>query len=299
MWIETKFIRQNWEYIPWEDSMQHTVSHALHYWTSVFEWIRFYDTENWPKIFRLYDHIVRLFHSAKVTDMEVNFTIQEIVDACKNLIQKNNLKSWYIRPIFYYGYGKMWLDPKWAKLECVISSWNWWKYLSDEAIKVFVSSYIRPHPKSIEITAKVWWYYVNSMLSHRESSKKWYDEALLLDYEWYIAEWPGENIFFIKDNVLYTPALWSILPWFTRDTIMTICEENLGIITLQEKILPEDLADFDEAFFVWTAAEVTPICEINDADWNIYEFDNSVTNNIKELYSQLVTGKLWHNERLF
>ncbi|MEF2174877.1 MAG: branched-chain amino acid transaminase [Candidatus Absconditabacteria bacterium] len=299
MGIETKFIRQNGEYIPWEDSMQHTVSHALHYGTSVFEGIRFYDTENGPKIFRLYDHIVRLFHSAKVTDMEVNFTIQEIVDACKNLIQKNNLKSGYIRPIFYYGYGKMGLDPKGAKLECVISSWNWGKYLSDEAIKVFVSSYIRPHPKSIEITAKVGGYYVNSMLSHRESSKKGYDEALLLDYEGYIAEGPGENIFFIKDNVLYTPALGSILPGFTRDTIMTICEENLGIITLQEKILPEDLADFDEAFFVGTAAEVTPICEINDADGNIYEFDNSVTNNIKELYSQLVTGKLGHNERLF
>jgi branched-chain amino acid aminotransferase len=235
----------------------------LHYWTSVFEWIRFYKTDKGPAIFRLGDHIKRFFYSASVLNMDLWYSKEEIEEACKIVVKENNLENWYIRPIARYGYGKMWLNPKWAKINVEVSAWPWGKYLSEKPVRVVISRLIRLHPDSAIMEAKIWWYYVNSVFANQDALSQGYDEALLLDYRGYVAEWPGENIFFIKWNTLYTPKLGTILPGITRDTIINAVAPDLWFEVKEVDIKPEDLDQFEEAFFVWTAAEVTPIGSIS------------------------------------
>ena len=293
--IKTPYIWENWEFIDWDEALVHNLSHSLHYWTWVFEGIRFYPTKNWPKIFRLDEHIERLFYSSKVLELKIPFTKEEIKQAHIDLVKKSDIEAGYIRPIVYYWEWKMWLYPKWAKVETVISVWNWWKYLEDKAIDVKISKYKRMHPESADMNAKVSGWYYNNVLVSLEVHNEWYDEWLLLDYKWFIAEWPGENIFFIKDNTLYTPELWTILPWITRATIIEIVKEEFWIDAIEWKIKPEDLSKFSEAFFVWTAAEVTPIWSIT-FNWNKYNFTsfekNSLSNKIKDFYLKVVTWKI-------
>lgn len=290
-WIESKFIWDNWKFIPWEQSQIHTVNHALHYGTSVFEWIRFYQTPKWPKIFRLKDHIKRLFFSASVLDMEIPYSVEDIVDVCIQLVKKNWLENWYIRPIVFYWYWKMGLDPIWADLDFVISAWPWWKYLSSDPIKVWVSKFRRLHPQTAVMEAKLWWYYITSALSHRDASKRGFDEALLLDTEWFVAEWPGENIFFIQWNNIITPAGWTILPGITRDSIMKFVQDDLKYNVIQTDIALEDISNFDEAFFSWTAAEITPIWSITDLDWNKVDYVSKKSLEIWKYYMDIVNGK--------
>ena len=292
MWIESKYIWQNGGYILWDESVEHTVSHALHYGTSAFEGIRFYNTSKWQKVFRLKDHIERLFYSASVVDIEMRYTIDDIVTVCKDIIKKNELKNWYLRPIIYYWYGKMWLNPIGCNINTIVSCWPWWKYLSDNPIKVAISTFRRLHPLSAVMEAKVGGYYINSVLAHRQVTKKWYEEALLLDFEWNIAEWPWENIFFIKWNKLYTPKLGTILPGITRDSIMKLVKKELWLDVIEEKITPDQLKDYDEAFFVWTAAEVSPIWSICDLSWNEITYDTKISNTIRDLYLDVVGGKM-------
>jgi len=277
--------------------MDHNLTHSLHYWTWVFEWIRFYPTKSWPKIFRLEEHIDRLFYSAKVLELEITFTKEEIMQAHIELVAKSGVEAGYIRPIVYYWEWKMGLYPKWAKVEVVISVWNWWKYLADKAIDVKVSKYKRMHPESADMNAKVSGWYYNNVLVSLEVHKEWFDEGLLLDYQWYIAEWPWENIFFIKDNTIYTPELWTILPWITRATIIQIAKDDFSLEVIEEKIHPDRLDEFQEAFFVWTAAEVTPIWSISYNDKKI-DFDSfnsdSLSNKIKDFYLNIVR---WNNEK--
>ncbi len=292
MWIETKYIWYNWNFVPWEKALDHTVIHGLHYWTSVFEWIRFYETDEGIGIFRLKEHIERLFYSMKVLNMEIPYSVEDIINVCKQTVKINEVKEWYIRPIVWYWYGKMWLNPKGAKVNIAISVWPWWKYLSDRPINVKISSFTRLAPSSVVIDAKVWWYYVNSVFANWEVVWQWFDEALLLDVDWNIAEWPGENIFFIKDNTLITPTLWSILPGITRDTIINAVAPYLGFDVLETKIKPDQLSTFDEAFFVWTAAEVTLIGYITDRDNNTFEFSTSNWEKIRDCYMDLVRWKI-------
>lgn len=294
MQIKTPYIWKNWKFINWDDSLDHNLTHALHYWTWVFEWIRFYNTPNWPKIFRLKEHIDRLFYSASVLGMDIWYTKEEIILANISLVKKCWEISWYIRPIVYYWTWKMWLYPKWAKIETTISVWKFWKYLSDKPIDVKVSKYMRMDPRTADMNAKVSWWYYNNVLVSLEVNSEWYDEWLLLSTDWNIAEWPWENIFFVKWNEVFTPQLWTILPWITRDTIINICKNKLWIKVLEEKISPSRLEDFDEAFFVWTAAEVTAIWSITYS-WKkiLYKSgeENSISKQIENYYMDIVTGR--------
>lgn len=294
--IKTPYIWKNGEFIAWDDAMDHNLTHSLHYWTGVFEGIRFYPTSKWPKIFRLKEHINRLFYSASVLELEIPFSKEEIMQASISIVAKSWVEMWYLRPIVYYGTGKMWLNPKWAKVETVISAWNWGKYLADRAIDVKISKYKRMHPETADMNAKVSWGYYNNVLVSLEVKKENFDEWLLLDTNWFIAEGPGENIFFVKGDKIYTPETWTILPWITRATIIQIVKEKLNIEVIEEKISPERLAEFDEAFFVWTAAEVTPIWSITyNGEKNIFTSweENSLSEKIKGFYMWIVG---WEDE---
>jgi len=275
--------------------LDHNITHSLHYGSWVFEWIRFYPTDNWPKIFKLKEHIDRLFYSASVMNMEVPYSKEEIIQATIDLVKKSWVDSWYIRPIIYYGYGKMWLNPAGAPVEVAISAWTWWKYLSEDPINVKIPSVRRIDPQTIPMWAKICWNYANSILASLEIKKWGYDEGLLLDTQGFIAEWPGENIFFVKWNEVFTPAVWTILPWITRSTIMQLFKDKFNIIVKETRIHPDQLGEFDEAFFVGTAAEVTPIWSITDEKWNKYIYDtkneNSYTQKMKKIYDDVVKGK--------
>jgi branched-chain amino acid aminotransferase len=292
--IKTPYIWKNWEFINWDDAMDHNLTHSLHYWTWVFEWIRFYPTSKWPKVFRLKEHIDRLFYSASILELEIPFSKEEIMQAHIDIVAKSWVESWYLRPLVYYWTGKMGMNPTWAKVETVISAWNWGKYLADKAIDVKISKYKRMHPETADINAKVSWGYYNNVLVSLEVKKENFDEWLLLDTNWFIAEWPGENIFFIKDWKLITPQIGTILPWITRATIIQIAKEKLNIDCEETKILPTELNEFDETFFVGTAAEVTPIWSIT-YNWekNIFSSwkEDSLSNKIKNIYMDIVHGR--------
>ncbi len=295
MEIKTPYIWKNWEFIFWEKATDHNLTHSLHYWTGAFEGIRFYETSNWPKIFRLKEHIERLFYSANTLELKNPFSKEEIIKACIDIVKKSWIESWYLRPIVYYWTWKMWLNPTWASVETVISAWNWGKYLADKAIDVKISKYKRMHPETADMNAKISGWYYNNVLVSLEIKKEGFDEGLLLDTDWFIAEWPGENIFFIKWNKIFTPEVWTILPGITRATIIEIVEEKFWIKVVEEKIIPENLEEFDEAFFVGTAAEVTPIWSITFS-WKKINFSswekNSLTNKIKNYYLDIVSWKI-------
>lgn len=292
--FKTPYIWKNWEFILWDEALDHNLTHWLHYGTWVFEWIRFYPTSSWPKIFRLQEHIDRLFYSAWVLEMEVPYSKKELIKATIELIAKCWEWTGYIRPIIYYWTKKMWLYPKWATIETAISAWKWWKYLADKAIDVKISKYRRTDPQTADMNAKVSWWYYNSVLVSLEIHKEWFDEWLLLSTDGNIAEWPGENIFFIKENNVYTPSLWTILPWITRATIIQLFKDKFNINVIEEKISPDRLWEFDEAFFTWTAAEVTPIWSIT-YNWNKINYksgeDLSLTKKIEAIYKNIVFWK--------
>jgi len=295
MEIKTPYIWVNGKIISWEDALDHHLIHTLHYGWGVFEGIRFYETNKWPKIFRLKEHIDRLFYSAWVLDMPLDFNKQEFMDACIDLVKRNEVQNGYIRPIIYYGYGKMGLNPKWAKVEAFISVWKWGKYLADRAIDVKISSIRRIDPRTTDMNAKITGNYTNSILVSNEIHKAGYDEGLLLDTDSFVAEWPGENIFFIKKGEVFTPALGTILPGITRATVIEIFEKKFGIQVKEEKIAPERLWEFEEAFFVGTAAEVTPIGSITDVQDVRFSFSSwekdSMTTKVARYYDDIVKGK--------
>lgn len=296
MEIKTPYIWKNWEMIAWDEAMDHHLSHSLHYGWWVFEWIRFYDTPKWPKVFRLKEHIERLFYSANFLWLKFDFSKEDLINAVLELVLINNEKTWYIRPIIYSWYWKMWLNPTWAKVETVISLWKWWKYLWEESTNVKIPKIRKTHPKTTDMNAKISWNYANSILVSKEVSSEWFDEWLILDTEWFIAEWPWENVFFVKWNSVITPALWTILPWITRASIIEILKNEFNIIVEERKILPIEIKDFDEAFFTWTAAEVTPISSITLETWekiNLKSYEkNSLSQKIKEMYLNITWWKL-------
>lgn len=264
------------------------LTHSLHYGSAVFEGIRFYETKNGPAIFRLEDHIKRLFYSAKVMGMNIPYSQKELCDAVLTLVAKNKLMSGYIRPIVFYG-SKMGLDPTGADLNVAIACWPWGKYLAKEVIKVKISKYIRIHPESSDMGAKISGHYANSILSTLEAKKAKYDEALLLDYKGNIAEGPGENIFFVKGNTVCLPSTSAILSGITRNTVMALARE-LGYEVIEKDIKPRDIKKYDEAFFTGTAAEITAIGNI-DGEIVGTGKEGHVTKNIREAYQSLVRGE--------
>ncbi|WP_248885002.1 branched-chain amino acid transaminase [Acidithiobacillus acidisediminis] len=261
------FIWLDGKLVPWREATVHGLTHSLHYGLGCFEGERAYATERGAAIFRLPEHTKRLFNSAKILQMDVPFTIEEINAATKEVIRANGLESAYIRPLFFYGSEGMGLAAKGLKVHGLIAAWPWGSYLGQEAlergIRVKVSSFSRHHVNIHLCKAKASGNYMNSMLAHREAHNGGYDEALLLDREGYVAEGSGENVFMVRDGTLYTPTLTSALEGITRDTILRFARDA-GIPIVEKQLTRDEFYIADEAFFTGTAAEVTPIREIDD-----------------------------------
>lgn len=285
----TKKIWFNGRLVNWAKASTHVLTHALHYGSGVFEGIRFYETSQGPAIFRLKEHVERLFYSAQTLEMKIPYTKKQIAVAIIQTVKINKVKSGYIRPLAYFGYGKMGLNPVGAPVDIAIACWPWGSYLGGQPIKVKISKYIRIHPQSLNADAKVCGHYVNSILASLEIHKDGYDEALLLDYRGYIAEGPGENIFLLKKGILYTPKLGTILKGITRDTIIRMAR-GLKIKVKEGNFKPKDLYQADEAFFVGTAAEVQPIGSIDRKKISTGKI-GPTTSKIRNLYLDIVTGK--------
>lgn len=286
----TDFIWMDGNFVSWNDAKVHPIIHTFHYGSGVFEGIRVYKTEKGPAIFRLQEHVDRLFFSAEVLSMKIPFTKEEIFSAIIDTVAKNKLEEGYIRPLIYYGYGKMGLGVSGAPVNVLIAVWPWGKYLSENPIKIGISSYIRTHPKTTNPAAKITGNYQNSILSHEEAIKKGYDEALLLDYKGHISEGPGENFFLVKDGTLHTPPLGTILPGITRATIIELAKE-IGIETIEKNLTFEDVQNADEAFFTGTAAEVTIIGSI---DSKKFGENYLISTKLKNIYESVVKGKTNH-----
>ena len=264
----TKYIWFNGELVEWDKAQVHVMTHALHYGSSVFEGIRAYDTPNGPIIFRLKEHIQRLFDSAKIYWMEMPFTPEQLCEACRVTVRENGLKSGYLRPLAFVGNVGLGLHPpKDAHTDVMIGALPWGAYLGEEGLKqgvdVAVSSWNRLAPNTIPTGAKAGGNYLSSQLISREAKRNGYAEGIALDVHGYLSEGAGENLFLIKNGVIHTaPVTAALLPGITRDTIMTLARE-LGY-TVKEDALPrEALYLADEIFMTGTAAEVTPVRSVD------------------------------------
>ncbi len=263
---KTEKIWMDGEFVEWDSANVHILTHSLHYGLGVFEGIRCYETEKGPAIFRLKEHVDRLFSSAHIFLIKIPFTEKELAEAIIKTVSVNKIKECYIRPLVYIGYGAMGLYPKDNPVKVSIAAWPWGTYLGEDGItngiRIKVSSFIRGHVNSNLSRGKVCGYYVNSQLAKKEAISCGYDEALLLDTEGYVSEGSGENIFIVREGALKTTPLTSILEGITRDSIMEIAQDE-GIDVVEEKFTRDELYIADEAFFTGTAAEVTPIREVD------------------------------------
>jgi len=284
----TQYIFLDGKFVPWDKANIHVLNHSLHYGGAVFEGIRVYETEQGPAIFRLKEHTKRLLYSAKSLKMNLPYSEKELNEITLEVVRKNKLKHGYIRPIIFHGQ-KMGLNPVGAPLHIAIACWPWGKYLSEDPIKVRISSFVRIHPKSSVTDAKISGHYANSIMAVLEIDGTKYQEALLLDYQGYVAEGPGENFFMVKKGVLYTPSLGTILHGITRDTIFGLAKD-LKIPVKEKKLRPRDVFGADEAFFTGTAAEVTPIASIDDHILNGGK-EGPITTQLKKAYMDVVHGK--------
>ncbi len=270
-----------------EDPKVPITCHALHYGTSVFEGIRCYESvDGRLGIFRLKDHVKRFFYSASVLRMKINFSQEDLIKACKEVVKINDLKDCYIRPIAFYNFGRIGLDVRNQNADVAVFAIEFPKYLGEEVVSVKISSYRRIHPNTFKVDAKIGGYYVNSVLATLEAKEFGFDEALLLDYEGNIAEGPGENIFFIKGDKLITPPAISILPGITRDSVIAFARD-LGYEVEIRNVHVTELELFDEAFFTGTAAEITPIKRINRI-----EYSTKKSREIQNYYQKIVRGEI-------
>jgi len=263
------YIWHNGQIVDWRDAKVHVLSHALHYGSSVFEGIRLYKTPNGPKIFRLHDHITRLYNSAKIYRMEIPYSQDDLKKACKEIITQNKLNNGaYIRPIAFRGYGEIGLAPKEDHpVDVSIAAWEWGTYLGEDALKngveVCVSSWQRVAPNTIPTMAKAGGNYLSSTLISTEAKRLGFDEGIALSSSGKVSEGAGENLFIIKDDVIYTPPASSgILTGITRDTVVKI-SKDVGLDLKEEEINRESLYLADEMFFTGTAAEITPIKSVD------------------------------------
>jgi branched-chain amino acid aminotransferase len=265
---ETDFIWRNGELIDWHEAQTHVLSHGLHYGTSVFEGIRCYDTPQGPQIFRLKDHVRRLFDSARVYHMDLPATEAEVADACKQVIWSNRLKSAYIRPIGYFGYGGIGVLPASdARVDLCIAAFPWGTYLGAEAltegVNCCISSWNRPAPNTIPTGAKAGGNYLSSVLIGHEAHSRGFDEGIGLDINGLVSEGAGENIFVISDGILRTPPTSaSILSGLTRDSVIKLAEAE-GYEVREQSLSRESLYIADEIFFTGTAAEITPVRSVD------------------------------------
>ena len=288
---ETDKIWMNGELVDWADAKVHVGVHGLHYGTGVFEGIRCYDTPKGPEIFRLTDHLARLHNSARLLYMEIPFPVDELKAACNELIAENGLPECYVRPIAFYGYGELGVATRGNPVEVVIMSWPWAPYLGQEAlqkgIRAKISSWQRVSPNIVPHVSKATGVYLNSMLAVTEANNAGYDEAILLTPEGLVADGSGENIFVVRDGVLYTPDLATgILPGITRDAVVQIAQD-LGYTVVEKALIRSDLYLADEVFMCGTAAEVTPLASVDDHELSV----GPVTFEIQKAYLSTVRGE--------
>lgn len=261
------FIWFNGKLVPWREAQIHVLTHSLHYGLSVFEGERAYKTDKGPAIFRLKEHTDRMFNSAHIYRMKMPFTREEVMQGTAEVVRANNLDSCYIRPIAFYGSEKMGVSPKGAAVQVAIAAWPWGAYLGEEGmqkgIRVKTSSYARHHVNVTMARAKFAATYANSILANMEATQDGYDEALLLDVDGFVAEGAGENLFIVKDGCIYEPEIASALVGITRSTIISLAKD-MGLQVVSKRLTRDDIYIADEAFFTGTAAEVTPIRELDN-----------------------------------
>ncbi len=281
------------ELVPWREAKVHVLTHTLHYGMGVFEGVRAYHAEQGTAIFRLQAHTDRLFDSAHIMNMEMPYDKQTINEAQRTVVRENNLDSAYIRPMVFYGSEGMGLRADNLKTHIIVAAWEWGAYLGEEnlrnGLRIQTSSYTRHHVNISMTKAKANGHYINSMLALQQAIADGYDEALLLDNEGYVAEGSGENIFIVKNDVIYTPDLTSALNGITRNTIFAMCEK-LGIKIVEKRITRDEVYIADEAFFTGTAAEVTPIRELDNRKIGCGS-RGPVTEKLQTMYFDIVHGR--------
>jgi branched-chain amino acid aminotransferase len=281
------------EMVPWREATTHVLTHTLHYGMGVFEGVRAYQTGRGTAIFRLGDHTRRLFRSARILGMNIPFTEQELNEAQKAAVRENQLRSAYMRPMCFYGPEGMGLRADNLKVHVIVAAWEWGAYLGAEnmerGIRVKTSSFNRHHVNITMCKAKANGNYMNSMLALQEALSCGYDEALLLDTEGYVSEGSGENFFMVNDGVIYTPELTSALDGITRKTIFALAAEE-GIEIREKRITRDEVYVADEAFFTGTAAEVTPIRELDQRPIG-NGGRGPVTERLQTLYFDVVHGR--------
>ncbi|MCW5892726.1 MAG: branched-chain amino acid transaminase [bacterium] len=279
--------------VPWAEANVHVLTHTLHYGLGVFEGIRCYRGRGGVSaIFRLGEHVERLFGSAHVLDLAMPWSREEVVAACIETVRANRMEECYIRPLAFMGDGEMGLSAR-PQTRLAIAVWPWGSYLGDEGlrngIRLKTSSFQRFHPNTMMTKAKAVGHYVNSILAAREARGAGYDEALLLDVDGYVSEASGENIFVVRDGVVRTTALPTVLSGITRDAVLTMCAD-LGIPSREERFTRDEVYLADEAFFTGTAAEVTPIRELDDRRVGAGK-PGEITTRIQQLFFAAVRGE--------
>ncbi|HAJ12084.1 MAG: branched-chain amino acid transaminase [Hydrogenophaga sp.] len=280
--------------VDWRDAKIHVLTHTLHYGCGAFEGVRAYNTVNGTAIFRLEDHTRRLFNSAKILRMSVPFSQEEVNEAQKAVVRENKLESCYIRPLVWIGDEKLGVSPKGNRIHVMIAAWAWGAYLGEEGmtrgIRVKTSSYARHHVNITMTQAKAVSNYTNSILANMEATDDGYDEALLLDTAGFVAEGSGENVFVVKDGVIYTPDLSAgALNGITRNTIFHVAKD-LGLDIVQKRITRDEVYIADEAFFTGTAAEVTPIRELDRVQIGAGS-RGPITEKLQSAFFDVVNGK--------
>ena len=288
------FIWHDGKLVPWRDATTHVLTHSLHYGLAVFEGVRAYHTASGTAIFRLREHTDRLFNSAHIYRMEIPYDKATLMAAQREVVRANKLDSCYIRPIAFYGSEKMGVSPRGAKVHVSIAAWPWGAYLGEEGlekgIRVKTSSYSRHHVNVNMARAKFSGTYANSILANMEATESGYDEALLLDVDGFVAEGAGENLFIVKDGVIYEPEIASALAGITRATILALARD-LGLTVVSKRLTRDDIYIADEAFFTGTAAEVTPIRELDNRMIGAGS-RGPVTRQLQALFFDVVGGRV-------
>ncbi|HEY8353771.1 MAG TPA: branched-chain amino acid transaminase [Methylophilaceae bacterium] len=279
--------------VPWRDATTHVLTHSLHYGMGVFEGVRAYKTDRGTAIFRLQEHTDRLFRSAHILGIKMPYDKETLMEAQKAAVRENNLESAYIRPLAFYGAEAMGISAKTLSTHVIVAAWSWGAYMGEEAlekgIRVKTSSFSRHHVNVTMCKAKASGNYMNSIQAHQEAIMDGYDEALLLDVDGFVAEGSGENIFIVRKGKLLTPDLSSALEGITRDTIVELAGE-LGLEVIEKRITRDEVYSADEAFFTGTAAEVTPIRELDNRQIGSGK-RGPITEKLQSLYFDVVKGR--------
>ncbi|MDO8428974.1 MAG: branched-chain amino acid transaminase [Candidatus Diapherotrites archaeon] len=291
--IESKFIWMDEKFVPWKKAQVHVLSHALHYGTGVFEGIRFYKTKKGSAIFRLQDHVHRLVESWKIFGEELALSEKQLCKAIIETVKVNKLKEGYIRPLIFLGYDRMGLDPTGLPVHVMIACFEFPAYLGEKAVRqgihCNVSSFSRIHPNSMMTKAKCTGNYINSVLAKRESKDEGYDEAILLDHQGFVSECTGENLFLVRKGKLITPQSATVLEGITRESILEIVRKE-KIPTLEETVTRDELYSAEEVFVCGTAAEITPVIEIDHRSIGSGK-PGKVTMHLQKTFFEIVHGE--------